>query len=84
MPRPVAPRRRQTHIADVASANDSFPESVAELRAELERLKAELKQLDSAGNRAAALRVIGRMIATQKAFMSQWPTHRPEDVPKPG
>jgi hypothetical protein len=65
-------------------AAGSFPESVAELRAELDRLKAELKQLDSTGNRAAALRVIGKMIATQKAFMSQWPTHPRPDEAKPG
>jgi hypothetical protein len=57
---------------------DSFPDSVAHLREELERLKVELKRCDTRGDRAAALRILGQMIATQKAFMNQWPTSRPE------
>lgn len=64
----------------------SFPQSVAALRAELDRLRAELARSDSAGNRRAALKILGQMIATQKAFMSRWPTRetpRPEMPPPP-
>ena len=58
-----------------------FPKSVADLRSELERLRAELRQLDSAGNRRAALQILGKMIATQKAFMERWPV-RPDPLHK--
>ena len=60
----------------------SFPQSVAELRAELERLRLELKRLDAAGDRRGALKVLGAMIATQKAFMARWPVRT--DVPNGG
>jgi hypothetical protein len=51
----------------------SFPQSVAELRAALERLRAELKRLDSVGDRRGSIRVLGQMIAMQKSFMERWP-----------
>ena len=60
-------------------ATAGFPESVAELRAELRRLESELKRADAMGNRRASLNIIGQMIATQKAFMNRWPCRRDLD-----
>jgi hypothetical protein len=53
--------------------DESFPDSVAELREKLKRLRAELRRLDATGDRGAALKILGQMIATQKEFMSRWP-----------
>jgi hypothetical protein len=53
--------------------DDAFPRSVSQLRAELERLRAELRKRDGEGDRRGALKIIAEMIAIQKDFMARWP-----------
>lgn len=63
--------------------NEEFPKSVSDFRAELERLRVELRRRDADGDRRGALTVIAEMIATQKDFMRKWPTTMPARTPDP-
>jgi hypothetical protein len=55
--------------------SDAFPDSVNAFRAELDRLRSELRACDAKGDRRGALTIIAEMIATQKEFMRRWPHH---------
>jgi hypothetical protein len=60
--------------------DQKFPESVAALRAELNRLESELRAADATGDRRGALNTLAKMLQLQKRFMRQWGTRRPDDA----
>lgn len=63
-----------THIR--CEVDESFPESVAALKAELKRLESELRLADAEGDRRRALNTLARMLHIQKVFMRQWSRQR--------
>jgi hypothetical protein len=57
--------------------DETFPKSVAVLKAELKRLESELRAADAAGDRRRALNTLANMLQLQKRFMQQWSRQSP-------
>jgi hypothetical protein len=57
--------------------DQTFPESVAVLRAELKRLESELRDADAVGDRRRALNTLASMLQLQKRFMQRWSRQSP-------
>jgi hypothetical protein len=57
--------------------DQTFPESVAVLRAELKRLESELRAADAVGDRRRALNTLASMLQLQKRFMNRWSRQSP-------